>query len=100
MSVPQQLVDAGFGASALVDPLDDDRAGKCGSAVRAGQSARNDHRIFGHATVMNFARGAVDDLGRSAEKYAHRQDRAALDHNALSDLWASAHEAIVLDNYR
>src|SRR5215469_959019 len=50
-SVPQQLVDRGLGAGALVDPLHDHGAGGRGADLAvlhrlARQRARDDHGIF------------------------------------------------------
>src|SRR5439155_21941925 len=75
--IPQQLVDAGLGAGALVDALDDHGAGgrRAGLAVlqRARrQRARNDHGIFRNFDDESLAGVAVDDFGGSAEEHAHR----------------------------
>src|SRR6185312_13715933 len=58
--IPQQFVDAGLGAGALVDALHDHGAGgrRAGLAVRqrlAGQGAGNDHRIFRHLADEDLA---------------------------------------------
>src|SRR6266568_3467176 len=62
--IPQQLVDAGLGAGALVDALDDHRAGgrRAGLAVLqrlAGQRAGNHDRIFRNFADEDFAGLAV-----------------------------------------
>ena len=49
---------------------------------------------------MDFAGGAVDDLGRRADEGPHRQHRALLDDDAFDDLAARADKAIVLDDDR
>src|SRR3954454_24499673 len=98
--VSQELIDAGFGASPLVDSLDDDRAGEAGAAILARHAAGDHDRIFGNPSVMDLASRAVDDLGRGAEEDPHRQYRAAFDDHALGDFRAGADEAIVLDDYR
>ena len=64
------------------------------------QGAGNDHRIGRDAAVDDFARRAVDDLGRGAEEHAHRHHRALLDDDALGDFGARADEAIILDDHR
>src|ERR1035438_636691 len=53
LSIPQQLVDAGLGARALVDALDDDGAREAGAAVLARQRARHDHRVSRHFALQN-----------------------------------------------
>src|SRR5687768_14756022 len=58
-SVAKQLVDAGLGAGALVDPLDDYRAGQGRAAAGAGHRAGHDHRIGGHSAVEDLAAGAI-----------------------------------------
>src|SRR5664279_3945221 len=49
--IPQQLVDAGFGAGALVDPLDDDRAGGRGPGLAVFQGARRQHARHHHGIL-------------------------------------------------
>src|SRR5579872_7174606 len=105
LSVAQQFVDRGFGASLGIDLLDDDSAVevRAGLPVRqrfAGQRAGDDDGIGRHAAEMDLAGVAVDDLGGRADEGAHRQYRALLDDDALDDLAAGADEAIVLDDDR
>src|SRR5262249_24806611 len=102
-SLAQQLVDRGLGAGLLVDLLDDYNTieVRTWAAARqrlAGERTRNHHRICRHAARANLAGVAVDDLGRGADKGAHRQYRALFDNDALDDLAARADEAIVLDD--
>src|SRR5215471_3097585 len=66
LSVPQQFIDAGLGARAFVDALDDDGAIKPRAAAFAGQRARHDDRIGRHLALRDGASLAVDDAGRSA----------------------------------
>src|SRR3954452_18895931 len=49
---------------------------------------------------MDLARGAVDDLGRGAEEYPHRQHRPAFDDDSFGNFGPGADEAIVLDDHR
>src|ERR1700692_986783 len=76
-SIPQQLVDAGLGAGALVDALDDHGTGG-GGAGRAvlqrprRRGARHHDGIFGDFADKNLASVAIDDLGGGAEENAHR----------------------------
>src|SRR5438128_315223 len=102
--VPQQLVDAGFGAGALVDALHDHGAGggRAGLAVLqglAGQRAGNHDRIVRNFADENFAGLAVDDLGGGAEEHAHRQHGALAHDHAFRHLAARADEAVVLDDH-
>src|SRR5215207_5026297 len=65
-SVPQQLVDAGLGAGALVDALHDHGAGGRGAGLAvlqrlAGQGAGNHYRIFRNLADKSLAGYAVDD---------------------------------------
>ena len=48
---------------------------------------------------MDFAGGAVDDLGRGADIDSHGKDAAALDHHPFDDFGARTDEAIVLDDH-
>src|SRR5665213_2449949 len=75
-SIPQQLVNAGFGTRALVHALDDDRAIKSGPAALAGKTAGHNHRIGRHFALRDLSGGAVDDAGGSAEIDAHGKHRA------------------------
>jgi thiol-disulfide isomerase/thioredoxin len=99
-SVPEQLVDAGLGASSLVNPFDDDRAGEGRAAVLGRQGARNDDRIGRNPAVEDFAGRPLDDLGRCADEHAHRKHRALFDDDPLGDLRPGADEAVVLDDDR
>jgi hypothetical protein len=47
---------------------------------------------------MDFAGGAVDDLGRCAEEHAHRQHRAFAHDHAFGHFRTRADEAVVLDD--
>src|SRR5216684_5524885 len=81
VSIPQKLVDAGLGAGALVDALDDHGAGGGGPGLAvlqraARQGTRHHHGIFRDLAYKSFAGVAIDDLGGGAEEYAHRQHRA------------------------
>src|SRR5215213_3096614 len=72
-SVPQQLVDAGLGAGALVDALHDHGAGGRWAGLTvfhglAGQRAGNHDRIFRNLADKNLAGFAVDDLGGGTEE--------------------------------
>src|SRR5438874_9514000 len=84
--VSEQFVDAGLGSCALVDALDDHRAGERRAPALAGQRSRDDDGVFGHASVMNLTGRAVDDPGRSAQEHAHRQHRSPLDDNPFGNL--------------
>src|SRR5450759_2205271 len=75
LSIPQQLVDAGLGAGALVHALDDDRAIEPGAAALARQRAGHHHRISRHLALRHLAALAIDDLGRDAEIDAHGEPR-------------------------
>src|SRR5476649_350615 len=70
--VPQQFVDRGLGAGALVDALDDDGTGGGGARLAvlerpAGQGAGHHHGVFGDLADESLAGLAVDDLGGGAE---------------------------------
>src|SRR6185437_7263438 len=103
--VAQQFVDRGLATRLLVDALDDDAAGerRAGRAVGqfpAGQAAGHHHRVGWHAAEEGLAGGAVDNLGRSADKTPHGEDGALFDNHAFRDFAARANEAIVLDDDR
>ena len=93
---PEQLVDRGLGAGALVDLFDDYRAIKARAVgTPAGQRPRHHHRVRRHPAVVHLATVAIDDLGRGADVDAHREHRAGLDDDAFGDLAARADEAII-----
>src|SRR3954452_2508682 len=99
-SIPQQFVDRGAGAGLGVDLLDDNRAIKARAGAAVGQGlarkrSRHDDRGGRHPAHMDFAGGAVDDLGCRADEGAHREDSALFDDDSLDDLAARADKAIV-----
>src|SRR5258706_12023103 len=98
--VAQQFIDRSLGARAFIDSLDD--AGTMGRRLaRPGATrARDNHRIGRHAALEYFAGVEVDDLGRLADEYTHRDDRAFADDDAFGDFGTHADEAIVLDDGR
>src|SRR6478672_8311779 len=53
--VPQQFVDAGLGAGALVDALDDDGAGGRGTGLAVLEGARGQCPRHHHGIFRNFA---------------------------------------------
>src|SRR5581483_8509528 len=102
--VPQQLVDAGLGAGALVNPFDDDGAGRRRAWLavfqRFGRQGAGHHDgIFRNLADESLAGLAVDDLGGGAEEYAHRQHRALAQDHAFGHFRTRADEAIVLDDH-
>src|SRR5258708_2338451 len=98
--VAQQFIDRSLGARAFIDSLDDDGAIERRLARPAAKRARDNHRIGRNAALEYFAAVAVDDLGRLADEYTHRDDRAFADDHAFGDFGTHADEAIVLDDGR
>src|SRR6185312_4837799 len=104
-SIPQQFVDRGFRARPGIHPLDDDGAIEAWTGFAVGQRlARHrprDHPgIGGHFAIEDFARGAVDDLGRLADEHAHAEHRAFAHDAAFDHFRARTDEAVVLDDRR
>src|ERR1700730_17192868 len=71
--VPQKLVNAGLGAGALVDALDDHGAGGRGAGRTVLQRSRRQgaghhNGIFRNLADKSLAGVAIDDLGRGPQK--------------------------------
>src|SRR6185437_6397212 len=103
--IPQQLVDAGLGARALVDALDDDRAIKTRTEVAAGHRiarhrSRDNHRVGRYFAVMNLAGRTIDDLGRHPEIDAHAEHRAFAHDDAFDHFGTRTNETVVLNHDR
>ena len=99
------IVGQGSVLSMGVDGLDDHRTVERGPRRSvgqglAGQRAGDDDRIGRHMADMDLASRAVDDLGRSGDEDAHRQDRSLADDHALDHFRARADEAVILDDGR
>src|SRR5436190_19490595 len=103
--VAQQLIDARLGTRLRVHALDDHRAieARAGLAVLhrlAGHRAGDDDRVGRDFADEDLAGFAIDDLGRGADEYAHREHRPLAHDHALDHFRARADEAVILDDDR